>query len=384
MTSSPLSSLKIIEFAGLGPTPFTAMMLADLGADILRIERPTIDNEPLVNNSLNYLNRGRPSVTLDLRSPEGVNLARELCTRADVLIEGFRPGTMERLGLGPKDVMADNPGLIYARTTGWGQTGPLADKAGHDINYLSLTGALQLMGPPDRPPHPPLNIMGNFGGGAMFNVTGILAAIIERSRSGLGQVIDTAMLDGASVLLTQIFSWKDMGFWHPERGRNLLDGGAYFYRCYETKDNRYMAVGALEQEFHDELVQALGFKLSDFDDYMNRDLWPERHLLFAEAFITKTRDEWCEILKTHDACVTPVLSIDEAVAHPANIERKVHKTDHLLRAQPSPAPRLSRTPAIAGTPPSLAGEGGAHSLSDWGIDSALISGLADKGILQAH
>lgn len=382
--TSPLSSLRIIEFAGLGPTPFTAMMLADMGADILRIERPTTHNKPLVDNSLNYLNRGRPSVILDLRSPEGVSLARDLCMKADVLIEGFRPGAMERLGLGPEDLQKDNPGLIYARTTGWGQAGPLADKAGHDINYLSLTGALNLMGPPDRPPHPPLNIMGNFGGGGMFAVTGILAALIERTHSGLGQVVDTAMLDGASVLLTQIFAWKNMGFWNSCRGRNLLDGGAYFYRCYETHDGKYMAVGALEQEFHDALVQALGFQLSDFGDYMNQALWPERQTLFAKAFLTKTRDEWCDSLADHDVCVTPVLSLDEAVTHPANIARKVHQIGPLHHPYPAPAPRLSRTPAKAGAPSGPAGEGSVDSLTQWGIDHAVISNLMTKKILQGR
>lgn len=378
----PLAGIRVLELAGLGPTPFGAMVLADFGAQVLRVERLGQTSMAGGDERYNYLNRNRRAIALDLKAEQGLAFARKLASRADVLIEGFRPGTMERLGLGPADLMEDNPRLIYARMTGWGQTGPLAQAAGHDINYLAMTGALYLIGQPDRPPQPPLNLVGNFGGGGMTIVAGILAALVERGTSGRGQVIDAAMIDGASLLMTQVFAWSRMGIWRQGRGGNLLDGSAYFYRCYETADGRHIAVGALEPQFHALFVKTIGLDPSDYADHLNPTHWEERGATVAAIIRTRTRDEWIAAFQGIDACVSPVLSPQEALSHPANIERGVHVGPDDAR-QPAPAPRLSRTPGALQAMPSLPGEGGMAALEQWELESAEIAALMSAGLLVA-
>ena len=378
--AGPLSGIRIVEFAGLGPTPFAAMLLADYGADVLRIDRKGQPDLSPGDGRQDFLNRSRSSLALDIKSPEGLALARRLIGKADVLLEGYRPGVMERLQLGPEAAFALNPRLVYARMTGWGQTGPLAHKAGHDINYVALTGGLHMMGSADAPPPPPLNVVGDFGGGGMLVVSGILAALVERDSSGRGQIVDAAMIDGAALLLTQLYAWKAMGFWSSRRAANLLDGGAYFYRCYETADG-YVAVGAIEPQFHAALIAGLGLNLEDFSDHMNRALWPERSRQLEALFKTRTRDEWIAMLAPFDACVSPVLTQDEAVRHPANTGRDVFTRGDA--PQPNPAPRFSRTPAQIRRPPTLPGESGREALRAWGIPEAEIGALASRDILLA-
>lgn len=380
--SGPLAGIRVLEFAGLGPTPFGSMVLADFGAEVLRVERIGQVSAAGGDERHNYLNRGRATVALDLKSAQGLAFARDLAARADVLVEGFRPGAMERLGLGPDLLCARNPRLIYARMTGWGQTGPLAQAAGHDINYLALTGALALMGPTDRPPPPPLNLVANFGGGGMVLATGVLAALVERATSGRGQVIDAAMIDGASLLMTQVYAWSRMGIWRPGRGGNLLDGSAYFYRCYETADGRHMAVGALEPQFHAMFVTALGLDAAEFANHLDPAQWEARAGRIAAIFRSRTQAEWVEVFTGTDACVTPVLTPDEAVLHPANRARGVH-VGPPCAGQPAPAPRLSRTPGALPAMPSLPGEGGLRALAQWGLAEQDLAELIAAGTLLA-
>jgi len=379
-TTGPLSGLRVVEFAGLGPTPFAAMLLADYGADVLRIDRK--GQAPLSpgDGRQDFLSRSRSSVALDIKSVDGLALARQLIGKADVLLEGYRPGVMERLQLGPDKAFALNPRLVYARMTGWGQNGPLAQKAGHDINYVALTGGLHMMGSADAPPPVPLNVVGDFGGGGMVVVSGILAALVERQSSGRGQVIDAAMIDGAALLLTQLYAWRAMGFWSPERASNLLDGGAYFYRCYETADG-YVAVGAIEPQFHAALIAGLGLNLADFADHMNRALWPERRRTLEALFKTRTRDEWVSVFEPFDACVTPVLTQDEAVRYAANTQRSVFTG--VDSAQPNPAPRFSRTPAQIRSAPTLPGQGGYAALKAWGVSETEIGALVSRDVIRA-
>ena len=379
----PLSGIRILEFSGLGPTPFACMALADMGADVLRVDRVGARSAAGGDEHYNYLNRSRPALAINLKLPEGLALARDLAARADVLVEGFRPGAMERLGLGPDPLCSLNARLIYARMTGWGQTGPLAQKAGHDINYLSLTGGLELIGPVDQPPPPPLNFAANFGGGGMVLVAGILAALVERATSGRGQVIDAAMIDGASLLMTQVFAWTRMGIWRPGRGGNLLDGSAYFYRCYETADRRYIAVGALEPQFHDQFIAGLGLDLADFGDHLSPHHWPARAERVATIIRQRSRDAWIAAFEGIDACVTPVLSPEEALHYPANVARGLHVGAADAR-QPAPAPRFERTPAAVRSEPAQAGEAGAAlRLSEWGIAQDEIAALRGCGALVA-
>ena len=381
--SGPLSGLRVIEFAGLGPTPFAALMLASMGAEVLRIERSGATEDESGDVSFDFLRGGRPAISVDLKTGSGKDVVRELISRSDVLLEGFRPGVMERLELGPHRLLADHPSLIYARMTGWGQTGPLANKAGHDINYIALTGGLHMMGDADRPPFPPINFIGDYGGGAMFVLTGILAALVERQSSGQGQVVDAAMTDGTSMLMTQIFAWSAMGFWQPVRGANLLDGSAYFYRCYEAADGGYLAVGALELKFHDELLRGLGLDPVDFPDRLDRVSWRERAGLLSAIFKTAPRDEWVRRLEPFDACVTPVLTLEEAVVHPANLARDAHHRGP-RGPQPAFAPRLSRTPSMIA--PILHGPSAdpASRLASWGLDEAAIGRLMPQQQIRRH
>ncbi len=380
--TGPLAGIRVLEFAGLGPTPFGAMVLADMGADVLRVDRLGTTAYGGGDERDNYLNRGRPSIALDLKSLEARRLAVDLVGSADIVIEGFRPGVMERLGLGPDELISANPRLIYARMTGWGQSGPMAHKAGHDINYLAMTGGLFLIGPHDGVPVPPINYVANGGGGGMLMAVGILGALIERSTSGRGQVVDAAMVDGVSLMTTQIFAWLAMGRWRPDRGGNLIDGSAYFYRCYQTADGKFIAVGAIEPLFHADFIRGAGLEPADFNDHLDPSHWPERSARLEAVFRTRSRDEWITHYASLDACVSPVLSLDEALRHPANCARSVHVAVGGAM-QPAPAPRFSRTPSDIPLPPSRPGEGGVSRLRAWGIDVARIAQLSNENCLSA-
>lgn len=373
--TGPLSGLKVLELAGIGPGPFAAMMLADMGADVLRLERG--DRAASKEPSWDLLNRSRPSVALDLKNEAGRDLVLDLCVQADVLIEGFRPGVTERLGLGPEDVLRRNPRLVYGRMTGYGQKGPLSERAGHDINYLAISGALWPIGRARERPVPPLNLVGDFGGGALFLVAGVLAAVIAARESGEGQVVDAAMVDGSAALMTMTHALMNAGLWIEERGVNLLDTGAHFYEVYETKDGGYVAVGAIEAKFYDALLAGLGLKGEALPAQMDRDEWPAMKERFAAIFRERTRDEWTDVFLYADACVTPVLSPSEAVSHPANVARGVFSSE--APTQPEPAPRFSRTPSRRGAPAGVAGAGTTEGLAAWGIDAKRVAALAEAG-----
>ena len=366
MRSGPLNQIRIVEFAGIGPTPFAAMMLADMGADIIRIDRPGGPAVSAGPPTLDVLNRSRRSIALDLKDPASIEIATRLCAMADVVLEGFRPGVMERLGFGPDQLLAANPALVFARMTGWGQHGPLAHKAGHDINYMAQSGALGLIGDAKSPPIPPLNFVADFGGGATFVVIGILAALVERQTSGQGQVVDAAMVDGSALLTAQVHGWRAMGFWEDQRSCNLLDGAAYFYRCYQTADGGYLAVGAIEPQFHAAFITGLGLSIDDFDHQHDRTLWPKRTEHIATIIRAHDRATWVERFEAVDACVTAVLTLDEASRHPANTDRNLFSAPEDA-LQPMPAPRFDRTPGALWRSPSATDADGDH------IKSALAS-----------
>ncbi|MHB1208835.1 MAG: CaiB/BaiF CoA transferase family protein [Acidimicrobiales bacterium] len=373
--SGPLEGLKIVELAGIGPGPYACMLLADLGADVIRLERG--DPAAAQEASWDLLNRSRFSVAVDLKNDAGREMVLELCQQADALVEGFRPGVAERLGLGPEDVWRRNPRLVYARMTGYGQDGPLAQRAGHDINYIAISGALWPLGRVGERPVPPLNLVGDFGGGSLFLVMGLLAGVLNARMTGAGQVVDAAMVDGSASLLTMTHSFLNAGFWHEERGVNILDTGAHFYEVYETTDHRYVAVGAIERKFYEELLRVLGFSAEQLPDQMDRARWPEMKEKFAEVFATKTRDEWTAIFAEVDACVTPVLSPREAAEHPYNTARGVFESGE--SPQPRPAPRFSKTPARIGVAPHAAGSGTRQGLERWGIDKSRQDELLEGG-----
>lgn len=372
----PLAGVRVVELSGLGPTPFGAMLLADLGAEVLRIERQGATNPLGGEERFDFIFRGRPSIELDLKSAAGIDLLRRLAKNADVLIEGFRPGTMERLGLGPEVLTGDNQSLIYARMSGWGQEGPLASKAGHDLNYLAMSGGLYHIGPHGGPPMPPLNLVGNFGGGGTFLAIGILAALHEREKSGRGQILDVAMLDGIAALMTQLTSWIQMGRWREGRGGNLLDGSAYFYRCYETSDGRHLAVGALEQQFHDAFVQALGLDPAEFTGHLDPGTWSSRAEIISEIVAKEPLAFWTRQFADVDACVTPVLSPREAAEHPANVERGLFAFDDEAW-QPSPAPRFSRS-ALPRPQLRHSGASSLTILEHWGFGGDEIASLEQR------
>ena len=370
MGSGPLSGVKIIEFAGIGPGPFCAMLLSDMGADIIRIDRKGGRG----GSKFDITSRGRRSVALDLKKPESVEACLKLIETADILQEGFRPGVMERLGLGPDVCLKRNPKLVYGRMTGWGQTGPLAPAAGHDINYISLTGALHAIGRPGEKPVPPLNLVGDFGGGALYLAMGMLAALYEAQRSGKGQVVDTAMTDGATSLMAMFYGFTASGMWKEPHGTNMLDGGAHFYDTYETKDGKWVSLGSIEPQFYAILREKAGLTDSLWDAQMDQSKWPEMKEKISAVMKTKTRDEWCEIMEGTDICFAPVLSITEAKDHPHNKARQtIVEIDGV--AQPNVAPRFSRTESkIQGPAPEV----GAHTqeaLSDWGFSPAEIEAL---------
>ncbi|MDN5790739.1 MAG: CoA transferase [Micrococcales bacterium] len=365
--SGPLTGVRVIEFAGLGPGPFAAMLLADLGADVIRIDRSGPASMPIaLPSEADLLRRGRPSVILDLKHPDGLRTALDLIERADVLIEGFRPGVAERMGFGPDVCLERNPELVYGRVTGWGQDGPLSQTAGHDSGYIAITGALAAIGRADGPPQLPLNLVGDFSGGAMYLVVGILAALLESKASGRGQVIDAAIVDGTAHLSSMIVGLVSAGEWRTERGTNLLDSGSPFYDVYETSDGQWMAVGPLEPRFWTELLARLD--LTDrAPDRRDVDTWPALRDLLAATFRTRTRDEWTEHFADSDACVAPVLTFAEAPEHPHLTARGTYVERGGI-VQPAPAPRLSRTPGALSTPPPVIGSSTREALIAWGID----------------
>jgi alpha-methylacyl-CoA racemase len=373
----PLAGVRVVELTGIGPGPFCAMLLADLGAEVLRVDRPAASRPgwPAV------LARGRRSVAVDLKHPDGAGVVLDLVASAAALVEGFRPGVAERLGIGPDACLARNPRLVYGRVTGWGQEGPWRLAAGHDIDYVALAGALHPVGPAGGPPVPPLNLVGDFGGGGMLLALGVVAALLETGRSGAGQVVDAAMVDGAALLTTQFHELLAAGLWREERGANLLDGGAPFYGVYQTADGRHLAVGALEPQFYAELLRRLGLDAGDLPDQLDRDGWPLLRERLAALFRTRTRDEWCELLAGTDACVAPVLGLGEAPAHPHNRARGTF-VDVGGVVQPAPAPRFSRTPCDPPSPAARPGEHTDQALTDWGIPPDQVTRLRATGAIE--
>ena len=347
MDRGPLHGLRVLELASLAPAPFGCMLLADLGADVVRVDR--VGGPPEVSGPVGPLDRGRRSIAVDLKSADGIAALHRMAREADVLVEGFRPGVAERLGIGPDALLQVNPRLIYARMTGWGQDGPLADSPGHDINYVAIAGALEPLGRAGERPHAALNLLGDFAGGGTFLALGILAAVYERTRSARGQVIDAAMVDGASTLMSFVHGMRAAGRWAGDRGTNLLDGGASFYDTYETSDGKYMAVGSIEPRFYANLLLGLGIPRDDAHDHLDPQTWPDEAERFERAFATKTRDEWTAIFADLDACVTPVLSPWEAPLHPHSIARgSFIEVDGIV--QPAPAPRFGRSPPAVPSP----------------------------------
>jgi len=379
----PLHGIKIVEFAALGPAPMGAMILADLGAEVVRIERKlppgAKPGSELFDPRLDILNRSRRVVTLDLKKPEGLAAARQLIAGADILIEGFRPGVMERLGLGPDECLGSNPRLVFGRMTGWGQTGPLANAAGHDINYLSLSGALHAIGEPGGKPVVPLNLVADCGGGAMLLVVGVLAALLEARTSGQGQVVDAAMTDGSALLMTMMYTLKAMGDWTQQRGSNLLDGGAHFYDTYRCADGKYISIGPIEPQFYALFLDKTGLADPDFSQQWDRARWPELKVRLAAHLATRSRDAWCALLEGTDACVAPVLDMDEAPEHPHNRARGTFIEVGGV-VQPAPAPRFSRSSPAQPRPP-ITGATGEDVLADWGFTPDALDGLRKAGAI---
>lgn len=378
----PLIGYRVVEIAGLGPGSMCGMLLSDMGAEVLRVERIGAGGLDIgIPAKFNLLNRGRRSVAIDLTNKEGAETVLCLVERADALIEGFRPGVTERLGIGPEACLARNPRLIYGRMTGWGQEGPLAHAAGHDINYISLVGALHAIGREGEGPVPPLNLVGDFGGGALYLAFGIVCGILETSKSGKGQVVDAAMVDGVASLMTLFFGLKAARIWTSRRGENLFDTGAHFFNVYETADGKYISIGSIEPKFYAELLRLLELGEENLPHQMNRKRWPEMRERFKAVFKTKTRDEWCAIMEGSDACLTPVLSMDEAPNHPHNKARGTFiEVDGVI--QPAPAPRFSRTkPEIQG-PPSEPGRHTDEALTEWGFTSEEIRKLRESRVIK--
>ncbi|MGB6424654.1 MAG: CaiB/BaiF CoA-transferase family protein [Solirubrobacterales bacterium] len=376
MATGPLHGIKVVEVASIGPGPFAVMMLADMGADVVRLERA--EGAGLGSGSWNFTHRGRPSVGCDLKKPEGREMMLRLCESADALVEGFRPGVMEKLGVGPDEVLARNERLVYGRMTGYGQDGPMSSVAGHDINYISIAGALGQFQRSGEKPLFPLNMVGDYGGGAMLLAFGVLAGIIEARTSGKGQVVDAAMVEGSALLMTMIWAMKEIGVW-TEPGSNLLDSGAHFYETYRCKDGGHVAIGAIEPQFYAELLRLLEVDPADFPQ-MDRERWPELKLRFTEIFATKTREEWVEILEPAEACGTAVYGIDDAPEHPHNKARKTF-VEVGGKRQPAPAPRFSRTsPGVPAAPSEPAADTD-EALAAWGFSTAEIAGLREAGAL---
>jgi len=361
----PLHGVRVLEFAGLGPAPFCGMLLSDLGAQVIRISRPNLLKQPFDT----ILDRGRLVLNVDLKQPAGVAACRALASSADVLIEGFRPGVLEKLGLGPDILLKDNPKLVYGRMTGWGQYGPNAHTAGHDINYIALSGALHAIGDAAKPT-PPLNLVGDFGGGALYLAMGVLAALLNARSTGVGQVVDCAMTDGAASLMSMMFAMRASGEWREQRHANLLDGGAPFYDTYRCADDKWICVGALEIQFFAVLLDKLGIPLSDYPDHWNPACWPDMRARFEKVFQSQTQAHWCELLSNTDACFAPVLPMSEAIEHPHNVARGTFVT-HSGIVQPAPAPRFSRTPTAIQDSATV----DVNTLRAWRMPDALIDQL---------
>ncbi|MHC4216082.1 MAG: CaiB/BaiF CoA transferase family protein [Planctomycetota bacterium] len=369
----PLSGIKVVEIGSIGAGPFCAQMLADMGADIIRVDRQGA-REDRNTNKYAVLNRGRRSVAVDLKNPKGVEAVLRLVEQADALVEGFRPGVAERLGIGPDVCLKCNPKLLYGRMTGWGQNGPLARMAGHDINYIALSGALHTFGSRSQPPIPPLNLLGDFGGGGMLLAFGIVCGILESQTSGKGQVVDASMLEGTALMMNLIYGFWASGLWSEQRENNLLDGAAHFYGCYETADGKWVAIGAIEPQFYKRLLKQLKISDPDFDNHEDKQKWPKLKAKFATVFKTKTRDEWCKIMEECDVCFTPVLSMSEVANHPQNKDRNSFiEVDGILQA--APAPKFSRTKPNIPEPPPTPGEHNETVLKDWGFSKAEINNL---------
>ena len=375
MRQGPLTGLKIIEFAGIGPGPFCGMLLSDLGADVVRIDRKGQGR----GSPADITARGRRSVGLDLKNPASIETCLKLFETADVVFEGFRPGVMERLGLGPDVALKRNPKLVYGRMTGWGQFGPYAQAAGHDMNYIAITGALHAIGTEDKP-IPPLNLVGDFGGGALYLAFGILAGVIKARETGEGQVIDCAMSDGAASLMAMFYGFKASGAWTESRRSNLLDGGAHFYDTYQCSDGKWVSIGSIEPQFYALLLEKTGISDPAFKAQMDRGAWPDLKAKLAAVIATKTQSEWCALMEATDVCFAPVLDLDEAPKHAHNVARQTF-VELAGVTQPAPAPRFSKTPgAIQGPPPAI----GAHdqeALRDWGFSEADVSALKANGAL---
>ncbi len=376
----PLDGIKVVELGGLGPAPLCAMMLSDMGAEVLRIDRPAAIAPPaLIERQFDILTRGRKCVAVDLKNPRGLETVLRLAGNADVFIEGYRPGVTERLGLGPEECHRLNPRLVYGRMTGWGQDGPLAQAAGHDINYISLTGTLNAIGPPEKPVIP-LNLIGDFGGGGMYLAFGVVSALLEASRSGKGQVIDAAMVDGAASLMASVYGRRAAGLLGPERGAGQIDGGAHYYNVYETKDGKFISVGPIEPQFYALLLDKTGLAGEDLPDREDQSSWPEMKQRFARIFRQKTRREWCDIMEGSDICFAPVLDIDEAPDHPHLKARGTFvELDNLV--QPAPAPRFSRTPGGIQGPPADPGTHTDEALAAWGFSEDEIADLHEAGAI---
>jgi len=375
----PLAGVKIIEIAGIGPGPFCAMMLSDMGADVIRVDRAdhVRGGDPAAPPA-DVMNRGRRSIGVNLKSPGGIDTVLRLAESADGLIEGFRPGVAERLGIGPAECMERNPKLAYGRMTGWGQDGPYSHAAGHDINYISLAGALESMGRKGEAPVPPLNLIGDFGGGGMMLAFGMVCAILEARASGTGQIVDAAMVDGAAALMTFFHGFRAMGIWNDERGTNLLDTGAHFYDVYETSDGKYISIGSIEPQFYAELRETLGLDDPEWDAQMSRSEWAGLKEKLSTIFRSRTRAQWCELLEGSDVCFAPVLSMAEAPDHPHNIARGTF-TEVAGVVQPRPAPRFSRTDSSIQRPPSHAGQHTDEILSEIGFGAGQVQELRDSG-----
>jgi alpha-methylacyl-CoA racemase len=383
--AGPLAGIRVIELAGIGPGPFAGMMLADMGAEVLRVDRAVAVRDGATPPLSDVLGRGRRSVAVDLKASEGCEAVLRLVESADALIEGFRPGVTERLGLGPDDCLARNPKLVYGRMTGWGQEGPYAPRAGHDINYIALSGALSLFGRAGERPLPPVNNIGDFGGGGMLLAFGLVSALLETARSGHGQVVDAAMVDGAALLSAMMWGFRADGHW-GKRGTNLLDTGAWYYEVYETSDGAFVSFGSLEPQFYAEMLRITG--LADDVDGLgplpppgDTASWPAMKERMAGVIRTRTRDEWCALLEGTDACFAPVLNLDEVASHPHLAERRTF-IEVAGVTQPAPAPRFSRTPAEVSGPPTHPGQHTDEALADWGFAKEEIAGLRDTGAIR--
>ena len=375
MGQGPLSGVKVVEFAGIGPGPFCGMLLSDLGADVVRIDRKGGRG----GAPSDVTARGRRSVAMDLKSPASIEACLKLFESADIVFEGFRPGVMERLGLGPDVALKHNPKLVYGRMTGWGQTGPYAQAAGHDMNYIAITGALHAIGTDDKPV-PPLTLVGDFGGGALYLAFGLMAGVISARATGKGQVIDCAMSDGAASLMAMFYGMKGSGVWQDQRRSNLLDGGAHFYDTYQCSDGKWISIGSIEPQFYALLLEKTGINDPEFQSQMDRSKWPSLRAKLATVIASKTQAEWCELMDATDVCFAPILDLDDAPRHPHNVARQTF-VEVAGVMQPAPAPRFSGTPgAIAGPPPKV-GADNETALGDWGFTAAEIAGLQAVGAL---